>query len=52
MIDHVKSHLRKEPGPTVACRHPVYEVIRLVPKTVDEFKLHVKEVYSVTLRDL
>ena len=51
MIDYVESHLRKELGPTIAYRYPVCEATRLVLKTVDGFKYHVRKVHSVTLRD-
>jgi hypothetical protein len=53
MMDYVESHLREElgRGPTVACRHPVYEAARLVLETVDEFKLYVKEKHGITLRN-
>lgn len=51
MMDHVESHLRRELGPTVACRHPVCEAARLVLETVNQFKYHVQVVHGITLRD-
>jgi hypothetical protein len=51
MMDHVESHLRKEPGPTIACRHPVCKAAGLVLKTVNEFKYHVQVVHGITLRE-
>jgi len=51
MMDHIESHLRMEPGPTIACRHPVCEATREVLENVGEFKLHVKEKHGITLRD-
>jgi hypothetical protein len=51
MMDHVESHLRKEPGPTVACCHEVCEAAGVILKTVDEFKRHVKEIHDITLRN-
>ena len=51
MIDYVESHVRRESGPTVACRHPVYEAAGQVLETVEEFKYHVKKDHSITLRD-
>jgi hypothetical protein len=51
IIDYVESYLRKELGPTIACRYPVYEATRLVLKTVYEFKYHMKKEHGITLRD-
>jgi hypothetical protein len=51
MMDHVESHLRREPGSTVACRHPVCEAAGLVLKTVNQFKYHVQVVHDITLRE-
>jgi hypothetical protein len=51
MMDHVESHLRRESGPTLACRHPVCEATGLILETVGEFKLHVKKDHGITLRD-
>ena len=51
MMDHVESHLRIEPGPTIAYRHPVYKAIGEVLEKVGKFKLHVKEKHDITLRD-
>ena len=52
MIDHVESYLSKELGPTIACRYKVCEAARVVLETISEFKLHVKEEHSITLRNL
>jgi hypothetical protein len=51
-MDHVESHLYREPGLTIACCHLVCKAARLVLKTVNEFKYHVKKVHGITLRDL
>jgi len=51
IMDHVESHLRREPGPTVTCRHPVCEATELVLKTMGEFKFHMKKDHGITLRD-
>jgi hypothetical protein len=51
MMDHVESHLRREPGPTVACRHPVCEAAGEVLETVNQFKHHVQVEHGITLRD-
>ena len=51
MMDHVESHLRRELGETVACRHPVCEAAGLVPENVKLFKLHVQTVHGIKLRD-
>jgi hypothetical protein len=51
IIDHVESHLRREPGPTIACRHPVCEAAVRVLETVGKFKRHVKKVHGITLRN-
>ncbi len=50
MMDHVESHLRREPGQTVACRHPVYEAAGQVLKTVNQFKHRVHVVHGIALR--
>jgi hypothetical protein len=52
IIDHVKSHLRREVGLTVACHYLVYKAARLVLKTMNEFKYYVQVMHSITLRDL
>jgi hypothetical protein len=51
IMNHVESHLSRELGPTVACRHPVCEAAGLVLKTVNQFKYHVKVVHDITLRE-
>jgi len=51
MMDHVESHLRRELGETVACRHPVCEAAGLVLENVKLFKLHVQTVHGIKLRD-
>ena len=51
MMEHVERHLCKEPGPTVACRHPVCKDAGLVLSSVNHFKYHVHAVHGITLRD-
>ena len=51
MMDHVESHLRREPGDPVACRHLACEAAGLALKTVNQFKRHVKVVHGITLRE-
>jgi hypothetical protein len=51
MMDHVESHLRRELGPTIACRHEVCEAAGVVLETVGEFKLHVKQEHGIKLRN-
>jgi hypothetical protein len=50
-MDHIESHLYKEPGPTVAYCHPVYKATGLVLGTVGEFKYYIKNDYGIILRD-
>jgi hypothetical protein len=50
MMDHVESHLRKEPAETIACRHPVCMAEGLVLDNVMHFKNHVQRVHGISLR--
>jgi len=50
MMDHVESHLRKEPAEIIACRHPVCMAEGLVLNNVMHFKNHVQLVHGITLR--
>jgi hypothetical protein len=51
MMDHVESHLRREPRETVACRHPECKAAGLVLKTVNQFKSHVEVEHGISLRE-
>jgi len=51
MMDHVESHLRKEPAETVACRHPVCKTEGLVLNSVMHFKNHVEMVHGIRLQE-
>jgi hypothetical protein len=50
MMDHVESHLRKQPAEIIACCHPVCMAEGLVLNNVARFKNHVQLVHSITLR--
>ena len=50
MMDHVESHLRKEPAETIACHHPVCKAEGLVLNSVMHFKNHVARVHEISLR--
>ena len=49
MMDHVESHLRKEPAETIACRYPVCKSEGLVLNDVMQFKNHVQIVHGIRL---
>jgi hypothetical protein len=51
MMDHIESHLRKEPTEIVACRYPVYKAEGLVLNSIIHFKNYIEMVYGIRLRE-
>ena len=51
IMDHVESHLRKEPRLIIAYCYLVCEATGLVLGTVGKFKRYVKNDHGITLRD-
>jgi hypothetical protein len=51
IMDHIESHLYKEPAETVAYRHPVYKAKGLVLNSIIHFKDHMEMVHGIRLRE-
>jgi len=50
MMDHVESHLRRQPAGIIECGHPVCKAEGLVLNNVMHFKNHVARVHGISLR--